>query len=216
MLIKAILRFHPDFYNGILFEILRNGSTSEIKFKFDIVFKHPISMNFKTIIPIIFILLFSTILYAQVPAIKLKSATDNSTFELKKEKGKFVALHFLLKTECPFCVKHTQDYFSKAKTLPNVKQVFIKPDSDLEIQAWSKKLTPGEQAQFPIYRDADAKLAKQLKIPDGYRFHGQIVHFPATILIDPKGKEVYRYVGKSNTDRLSFEQLSAKVKELSK
>ncbi|SKB69099.1 peroxiredoxin family protein [Daejeonella lutea] len=174
-------------------------------------------MKFKSIFSIFLFLLFNTMnLSAQVPAIKLKSATDNSTFDLKKEKGKFVALHFLLKTECPFCIKHTQDYFTKAKTLPNVKQVFIKPDSELEILSWAKKLSPGDQAQFPIYRDPEAKLAELLKIPNGYRFHGQVVHYPATILIDPKGKEVYRYVGKNNTDRLSFEALTAKVKEFSK
>ncbi len=147
---------------------------------------------------------------------KLQSATNNSQFDLRKEKGKFVALHFLLKTECPFCIKHTQDYFAKAKTLSNVKQVFIKPDSELEIQAWAKKLSPGEQAQFPIYRDPDAKLAELFKIPNGYRFHGQVVHYPATILIGPKGNEVYRYVGKNNTDRLSFETLADKVKEFSR
>ncbi|MEJ7779559.1 MAG: redoxin domain-containing protein [Daejeonella sp.] len=148
--------------------------------------------------------------------IKLKSATDNSEFSLKKERGKFVALHFLLKTECPFCIKHTNDYFSKAKTLPKVKQIFIKPDSELEIQAWSKKLSTTDQSQFPIYRDPDAQLAKLFKIPGGYRFHGQVVLYPATILIGPDGKEVYRYVGKNNTDRLSFDALVAKVAEYSK
>ncbi len=163
----------------------------------------------------LFSFFFALNLNAQVPAVKLRSATDNSTFDLKKERGRFIALHFLLKTECPFCIKHTQDYFSKAKTLPKVKQIFIKPDSDLEIQAWAKKLSPGERAQFPIYRDPDAQLAKLFKIPGGYRFHGQVVHYPATILIDPKGKEVFRYVGKSNTDRLSFEMLAAKVREYS-
>lgn len=160
---------------------------------------------------------FTISVNAQNPGdVSLISATDNSQFNLKKERGKFVALHFLLKTECPFCIKHTQDYFAKAKTLPNVKQVFIKPDSELEIQAWAKKLSRAEQAEFPIYRDPDGKLAELFKIPNGYRFHGQVVHYPATILINPKGKEVYRYVGKNNTDRLSFEALTAKVREFSK
>jgi len=36
------------------------------------------------------------------------------------------------------------------------------------------------------------------------------------VLIGPDGKEVFRYVGKNNGDRLSFEALAAKVKELSK
>lgn len=168
---------------------------------------------------LLLLLLMSLVLSAKaqnLADVKLASVTDNSQFILKKEKGKFVAMHFLLKTECPFCIKHTQDYFAKAKTLPNVKQVFIKPDSELEIQAWAKKLSRGDQDKFPIYRDPDAKLAEWFKIPNGYRFHGQVVHYPATILINPKGKEVYRYVGKNNTDRLSFEQLAAKVKEFSK
>lgn len=170
--------------------------------------------NTLTLILFITSLNFAT---AQVPKdVKLKSATDNSTFDLKKEKGKFVALHFLLKTECPYCIKHTQDYFTKAKTLPNVKQVFIKPDSEFEIQAWAKKLSPGQQSEFPIFRDPDAQLASQFKIPDGYKFHNQVVHYPATILIAPNGKEVYRYVGKSNADRLSFEALASKVAEFSK
>lgn len=170
------------------------------------------------ILTILFLISFTcTGLQAQVPVkIKLKSATDDRQFELGKEKGKFVALHFLLKTECPYCLRHTQDYFSKAKTLENVVQVFIKPDSELEIRSWSGKLAAEDLKNFPIYRDPDAQLAEQLKIPDGYKFHNQIVHYPATILFAPNGSEVYRYVGKNNSDRLSFEQLAAKVNELDK
>lgn len=166
---------------------------------------------------ILFMLALSSRLMAQTPAnIRLSSATDDRQFVLSKEKGKFVAMHFLLKTECPFCIRHTQEYFSKAKTLKNVVQVFIKPDSELEIRSWSAKLAAKDLKNFPIYRDPDARLAKQMNIPDGYKFHDQIVHYPATILIGPNGKEVYRYVGKNNSDRLSFDQLSVKVKELSK
>ncbi len=166
---------------------------------------------------LILLLCLSTPLMAQMPSnINLQSATDNSTFNLSKEKGKFVALHFLLKTECPYCIRHTQDYFKKAATLKNVLQIFIKPDTELEIRGWSGKLAAADLKNFPIYRDPDAKLAKQLGITDGYKFHNQIVHYPATILIDPDGKEVYRYVGKNNSDRLSFDQLVLKVNELAK
>lgn len=146
----------------------------------------------------------------------LKSATGHETFTLKEATGKFVTLHFLLKTECPVCLRHTRDYFTKAATLPNVMQVFLKPDTDREIESWASKLPPEELAKNPIYRDPNAKLAKDFDIPDGYAFHGQTVHFPATILINPEGKEVFRYVGKNNGDRLSFEALSAKIAELSK
>jgi len=164
-----------------------------------------------------FALLISSLALAGNPDdFTVKSATDTTRFTLKEARGKFVALHFLLKTECPVCLRHTRDYFTKAPTLPNVQQVFIKPDDDKAIEAWATKLPAGELAQNPIYRDPNAALAKAFDIPDGYAFHGQVVHYPATVLIGPHGKEVFRYVGKNNGDRLSFEALAAKVKELSK
>lgn len=170
-----------------------------------------------SIFSILLLLIFCTVnTYAQESVdIRLSSATDDREFVLSKQKGKYVALHFLLKTECPYCIRHTQDYFSKATNLKNVTQVFIKPDTELEIRSWSGKLPAEELKKFPIYRDPDAQLAKQLGIPNGYKFHNQIVHYPATILFGPNGKEVYRFVGKNNSDRLSFEQLAAKVNELS-
>jgi peroxiredoxin Q/BCP len=34
------------------------------------------------------------------------------------------------------------------------------------------------------------------------------------VLLDPRGKEVFRYVGKNNTDRFSYEKFTAKLTEL--
>lgn len=169
----------------------------------------------KRLIP--FLLFFATAALALPPEdFTIKSATDKSTFTLKEARGKYVAVHFLLKTECPLCLRHTRDYMTKAPTLPNVIQVFVKPDTDKEIEAWAAKLPAEELAKLPIYRDANARLAKAFDIPDGYQFHGQVVHYPATVLIGPDGKEVFRYVGKSNSDRLAFEKLAEKVAELTK
>lgn len=146
----------------------------------------------------------------------VQSTTSKATFRLADAKGKYVALHFLLKTECPVCLRHTRDYFTKAASLPNVVQVFLKPDTEAEIKSWAGKLPADELAKNPVYRDPDAKLAKAFTIPDGYKFHGQVVHYPATVLLNPAGKEVFRYVGKNNGDRLSFEKLAEKVAELTK
>lgn len=150
----------------------------------------------------------------EVKDFTLASVTDNSSFTLSQSKGKMVALHFLLKTECPYCIRHTSEYFEKASTLPNLVQVFIKPDDAKEIKAWANKLAEKTAATYPIYQDLNATLADQYKIPNGYSFHGQVVHYPALILLNEKGEEVYRYVGKSNTDRFSFESLKAKLQEL--
>jgi peroxiredoxin Q/BCP len=144
----------------------------------------------------------------------LPSVTDTKDFTLSSAKGKFVALHFLLKTECPYCIRHTAEYFQKAATLPNVVQVFIKPDTKEEIKEWAEKLSAKSALNYPIYQDANAALAKKYNIPDGYSFHGQVVHYPALILLDKEGKEVFRYVGKNNSDRFSFDKLAAKIQEL--
>jgi peroxiredoxin Q/BCP len=144
----------------------------------------------------------------------LHSATSTATFRPADAKGKFIALHFLLKTECPYCLRHTREYFTKASQVPNVVQVFIKPDAAEEIKGWAAKLPPEEVARNPIYRDPDAALAKAFAVPDGYQFHGQSVHYPALILLGPDGKEVFRHVGKSNADRYSLANLAATVAKL--
>jgi len=149
-----------------------------------------------------------------LPDFTLKSATSDTSFKLSAQKGKIVVLHFLLKTECPFCLRHTREYMSMAKELPNTVQVFIKPDEETEIRKWAGKLPPETVKASPIYRDADAALAKTMNIPDGYKFHGQVVHYPALILINTKGEEVFRYIGKDNSDRFPFAQLKAKIESL--
>lgn len=161
------------------------------------------------------LLLFTSLTQAQnVADFSLTSVSDKSTFTLSKSKGKYIALHFLLKTECPYCIRHTSEYFEKASSLSDVIQVFIKPDSEQDIKAWAIKLKSTKS--LPIYQDVDAKLADQFNIPNGYQFHGQVVHYPALILLNDKGEEVFRYIGRNNSDRFSFDQLKAKIEALKK
>ena len=139
----------------------------------------------------------------------------DSKFELKDHKGKTVVLHFLLKTECPFCLKYTNQYAQLAATTPDVVHLFIKPDSEKEILSWVKKLSKVEGTKQPtIYRDAGAELAKRFGIPDGYQFHGQKVHYPAMVVLDGDGKELFRYVGKSNSDRMPKDDFVKKLESM--
>lgn len=142
-------------------------------------------------------------------------AKVDSKFELKDHKGKTVVLHFLLKTECPFCLKYTNQYAQLAATTPDVVHLFIKPDSEKDILSWVKKLAKVEGIKPPtIYRDAGAKLAKRFGIPDGYQFHGQNVHYPAMVVLDGDGKEMFRYVGKNNSDRMPKDEFVKKVESM--
>ena len=137
-------------------------------------------------------------------------------FKLSEARGLFVALHFLLKTECPYCIKHTQVYTARAAEVPGVVHVFLKPDEPAAILRWLSDAKPSTATTRPIiYQDAGGKVAELYQIPGGYKFHGIVTHYPALILIDREGNEAFRYVGKSNTDRYPFEQFATKIAELS-
>lgn len=151
---------------------------------------------------------------APVADFTLPAADGGKPFVLTEHRGHYVALHFLLKTECPFCLGHVQEYGRKAALLPDVVQVFIKPDDETALKDWAAKLPPNLKGKIALHRDPEAALAKKLGIPDGYAFHGESVHYPALVLIDPQGSEVFRYVGKSNADRFKFDQLATKLDEL--
>jgi thioredoxin-dependent peroxiredoxin len=147
----------------------------------------------------------------------LHSAVDDSKFELSEHRGKTVVLHFLLKTECPYCLRYTNEYARLSESTPEVVHVFLKPDSLKDIKDWAGKLDKQDAKSLPkVYRDPGAKLAKQFKIPDGYKFHGQSVHYPALVALDGQGKELFRYVGKSNSDRMSSKEFQAKLDSIKK
>ncbi len=141
-------------------------------------------------------------------------SSDGQVFKLSEARGKFAALHFLLKTECPYCLKYTRDFVEQGPTVAGVVHIFLKPDEGKEISAWRTKILEKVPDAPPIYQDKDAALAKAYNIPGGYSFHGQTVHFPALVLLGPDGKEVFRYVGKSNVDRLSFSDFREKTRAL--
>lgn len=174
-------------------------------------------MNPKTLVvllPALFALWFTA--NAENPKdFTVQSPTHGRTFTLSEAKGQVVALHFLLKTECPFCLKHTHDYAAQAASMPGVAHVFLKPDSEEEIKKWAAHLQKNQLKELPvIYRDPNANLAQAFGIPHGYAFHGQTVHFPALVVLDSTGKELFRHVGKSNADRMSVGDFKARLAKL--
>lgn len=142
------------------------------------------------------------------------SPVDGRKFRLADARGRYVALHFLLKTECPYCLRHTRDYAKRSAGSEDVTQVFLKPDSADEIKAWAAKVGDDAPKGFTVYRDPDAKLADAYGIPGGYAFHGETVHYPALVILDPAGKEAFRHVGKDNGDRLGYAAFTTKIAEL--
>lgn len=147
----------------------------------------------------------------------VKSVLDDTEFRLSEHRGKVVVLHFLLKTECPVCLRHTHDYAALAATTPEVIHVFLKPDDEDEIKEWAEKLKGDDLAKsLRLYRDPNARLADKYGIPDGYAFHGEVVHYPALVALDGTGTELFRYVGKNNSDRMSPADFTSKLKSAKK
>lgn len=156
---------------------------------------------------------FSLLLAANPPTdFTLKAPVTGQTFRLSEAKGSYVVLQFLLKTECPVCLRHTRSHFLNTEKLKGTIQLFVKPDGTEALTAWARQL--GTDPSPVIYQDPDAALAKAFAIPDGYAFHGETVHYPALLILDPQGREVFRYVGKDNSDRYSVTQLNQKLAEL--
>lgn len=174
--------------------------------------KHWILYNMKHWILLTCLGVFNTAVKAQNTVdFVLPSAVDSSSISSKSLRGGYVALHFLLKTECPYCIRHTYEYHSRASETPRMKHVFIKPDELGDILTWAKKLATKTEDLVPIYQDKGAQLAESLKIPGGYQFHNEMVHCPALIVLNTEEKEIFRYIGKDNNDRSPFDKLKEKV-----
>lgn len=136
------------------------------------------------------------------PALTLTAITDHHTFSLADGKGKFLALHFLTKTDTPECTNFVHDFLRAAPTVAGVTHVFIKPDSEGEVKAWSAQFNDDARS---IFLDPNSALAQDLKVPTGLTINGTSSTFPATIVFDIAGKELFRYEGTAHHDHLTFD-----------
>lgn len=140
-------------------------------------------------------------------------------FDSSTARGSYLAVHFLLSTDCPYCTKLVREYVEQGPTLAGVRQVFVKNVPPEEFKQSLRELQesrPAGDPPVPIYRDVDGQLAKRFRVADGYAFHGGVMTYPALVLLDPAGVEVFRHTGKSNSDRVPFATFASKVAELSR
>ncbi|MBL0926669.1 MAG: redoxin domain-containing protein [Phycisphaerales bacterium] len=135
-------------------------------------------------------------------------------FESSSARGRYLVVHFLLSEDCPLCSRLVSDYSAAAPTLAGVTQIFVKNTDPTRFNATLRSLNATDD--LPLYRDADGALASRFRIPGGYKFYGREIAFPAAVVLDPAGKEVFRYVGKANTDRLAFGTLASTIARLSR
>ncbi|MFG0326675.1 MAG: TlpA family protein disulfide reductase [Phycisphaerales bacterium JB037] len=147
------------------------------------------------------------------PGFVVQQVNGTGTFSLAEARGEWVAVHFLLKTDCPICRSMTDTYATRADEVPGVRHVFLKPDAVEDTKAWIAGWRQGKDAPA-IYRDVDAEIAERYGIRDGYEFHGEVVHYPALVIIDPQGREAYRHIGDRTQDRVPFDTFKEIMAEL--
>jgi FKBP-type peptidyl-prolyl cis-trans isomerase len=137
---------------------------------------------------------------------------DEALFQLSAHRGTWVLLDFLLPVEDATEAAHYTAIESKSAQLlyeHNILPVFLKPNETEATAKWWGSLPTHS---LPIFRDPDGKLASALGIPKGVFLMAGPAHYPAAILIDPDGNEVWRKTGKKAADRVDLETLRAEIK----
>ncbi len=149
----------------------------------------------------------------QTPPHVLTAAATGTEFHIGDAAGHYLALHFLTRTDTPEAVAFVTDYVRQGPTVAGVMHIFVKADDAATAKAWAAQFGP-EAGR--IYIDKDGALAKDFKVPDGLLIHGIQSNEPATIVLGPDGKELFRHVGKSQDDYLAFPAFAAQLAAASK
>ncbi len=149
--------------------------------------------------------------FAQQPATTsrvLTAITDHHSFSLADAQGRYLALHFLTKTDTPECTAFVRDFLRAAPTVAGVMHVFIKPDTESEVKAWAAQFNEDAHS---IFLDPNGGLAQDLKVPSGLSINGATSTFPATIVFDTSGTELFRHVGTTHHDHLTFDSFKRMI-----
>jgi len=153
----------------------------------------------------------TTIASGDVPNFRVKQCGgDERIFQLSEHLGSWVLLDFLPPSsstaENAFytVVEASAEQLMRQR---NLVCVFLKPNEEREVVSWWKSFP---RHTLPVYRDPEGKLAEILKINPAQPGDGS-ARPPATLLVDPDGKEVWRHLGKAADDYPSLQNLLAQV-----
>jgi peroxiredoxin len=88
--------------------------------------------------------------------------------------------------------------------------VAIKPEPLAIVSTFKDPMT----MDIPLLADPGSSVHEAYGIVGIYHFHRRDMYFPATLLIDKKGKLRWLYVGKRNSDRPVVEEIILKLEKL--
>lgn len=138
----------------------------------------------------------------------------NKVFDAASAHGSYLFVHVLSGAASESNAKYLAEITAGIPTLAGAKHVFVQ-NASAEDYASTVAAAPTSTAPL-VYRDAAGALASALSLTATYTSHGNAVPAPAVILFDTDGKEIYRRVSTSDTDRATFASLSRTLAALTK
>ncbi|MCK6476778.1 MAG: hypothetical protein L6Q35_08110 [Phycisphaerales bacterium] len=135
---------------------------------------------------------------------------DDHRFQSSGARGRYLAIHFLTGSESD--TAFLDEYAKGEGTLAGISQIFVYPGSKEQLAA-VVKIAPAGLADR-LYADSERKLASLLHLETA-NAAATGGHLPATIILDPAGREAMREVGASDGERFRFAQFAAAIRKLS-
>lgn len=127
---------------------------------------------------------------------------EDHEFHLSDLRGRFVALHFMPHVGTPDHDAHVKEFLDQAAARAGVIHVFVSAGDAAALKDWWKPL---DRPGFTAAHDAGGRLAAELELASGSAC--------ALVVLDREGRELFRHIGATDQDHLSFAKFSARLDE---
>jgi YHS domain-containing protein len=134
-------------------------------------------------------------------------------FRSRDALGRYLAIHWLPPGACESCARRVGEFAKSIPTLAGVRHVFVRSMGSAEFDAFLGEIP--DAAALQIHRD-DGTLASLLKLGSAAESGSREASSPALVLLDPQGREVHRWIGRSVEEGPSFASLAAKLGQLTR
>jgi YHS domain-containing protein len=140
--------------------------------------------------------------------IKMACLGARQPISLKDLRGRIVALHFLGVPDSPAATELIKTYSAAASSLAGTGHVFVHTGSHDAFLSWCQQFKAGSPLVV-FAHDEGGALAREFDLP----VPASGVSRPATIVLDPAGKEVFRHVGTRESDVLGWKEFAKRVED---
>lgn len=134
----------------------------------------------------------------ETPRPGLVSVEKGERFTVESARGKHLALHFYAEIGTKHCEEAVRDVLRGLPTLAGIEHVFVVTSEPGEARSFAARFGPDARR---FYLDSNHELARAFRLPD---LSAAAATAPATIVLGPDGRELFRAVGAHAHDHLSF------------